>query len=337
MANQRNRSRREFVKFGAAAAAYGMVPRVLAQTTGGNERSKLILGLPVNAASFTPIYVAAARTWKENGLDIQLTSFRGDAEAAQALAGDSIQVSVQSLDALMSLLNAGQPVSAFYAGFYQSDFAWYAQPSIKNWAGLKGSSVGISTFGSLTANLTAYALRRAGLEAMKDVQLVQTGPVSSGFQAMRAGRIGAAILSPPFKWSAAEAGFSLIGTQAKDVAPRWPKHVFIAKTKFLDENPNTVRSLLRAHVAAIRYARANRAFTAQVLGERLKYQTSYAERAFEEMMPGYNERGTLPDAADMDVFWKVQMLSGDIKAPWPNEKLLDGRFIRTFDSWAPKA
>ena len=73
-----------------------------------------------------------------------------------------------------------------------------------------------------------------------------------------------------------------------------------------------------------------------MLGERLKYSSAYAERAFEEMTPGYNERGTLPDAAHMDVFWKVQMQGGDIKAPWPNAKLLDERFVRTFASWAPK-
>jgi len=35
---------------------------------------------------------------------------------------------------------------------------------------------------------------------------------------------------------AQEAGFTLLATQA-DIAPRWPKHAYLAKTKFIDDNP----------------------------------------------------------------------------------------------------
>jgi hypothetical protein len=52
------------------------------------------------------------------------------------------------------------------------------------------------------------------------------------------------------------------------------------------------------------------------------------------MMPDYNERGTLPEPY-MDVFWQVEMQGGDLKAPIPESKLLDDRFIKTFDEWAP--
>src|SRR5260370_7267039 len=123
-------TRRRFAQAGAAAAAAfaGLSRRALAATLGPLEKPRLTLGIPLDAASFTPVYVAAARTWKPQGLDIELLSFRGDAEVAQALAGNSIDISLQSLDGLINLINAGQPVLGFYAGFHQSDFAWLAQP-----------------------------------------------------------------------------------------------------------------------------------------------------------------------------------------------------------------
>ena len=207
-------TRRRFAQAGAAAAAVaGIGRRARAAPLGPIEKPRLTLGIPLDAASFTPVYVAAARTWKPQGLDIELISFRGDAEVAQALAGDSIDLSLQSLDGLINLINAGQPVRGFYAGFYQSDFAWLAQPKIKQWKDLKGGTAGVSTYGSLTDQLTRYILRRNGLEPEKDVQIVQAGTTASMLQALKAGRLSLGILSPPFKWMAQEAGFTWLGTQ----------------------------------------------------------------------------------------------------------------------------
>jgi len=327
-------SRRSFVCAGlASATVLGASPSAFA-SAGKPEKTSLKLGLPVDAASFTPAYVGVdAGMWKAAGLDVQMTVFRGDAEVSQALAGGSIDISLQSLDGLISLLNAHQPVRGFYAGFYQADFAWCSQPKITSWKDLKGSSIGISSFGSLTEALSSYALRQHGLEPMKDVNLVQVGPTSAAFQALKSGRLGAAILSPPFKWTAQDEGFHLLGTMASEVSPEWPKHIFIAPTKYLDDNRNTVEALLRGFVNSIRYARSHKSETVAIIGKRLKYDAANAAKAYDEMMPNYNERGTLPDKKYMDIFWKLEMANGQVKEPWPNSKLLDDRFIKSFAQW----
>src|ERR1700758_2809781 len=112
-------SRRRFVLSCAAAAAgsafSGTGAVGASAVTGPLEKPRLTLGIPVDAASFLPVYVAAARTFKEQGLDVELVSFRGDAEVAQALAGNSVDISLQSLDGLINLINAGQSVRGFYA------------------------------------------------------------------------------------------------------------------------------------------------------------------------------------------------------------------------------
>jgi NitT/TauT family transport system substrate-binding protein len=326
-------TRRRFAQAGAAAAAVaGIGRRARAAPPGPLEKPRLTLGIPLDAASFTPVYVAAARTWKPQGLDIELISFRGDAEVAQALAGDSIDLSLQSLDGLINLINAGQPVHGLYAGFYQSDFAWLAQPKIKQWKDLKGGTAGVSTYGSLTDQLTRYVLRRNGLEPEKDVQIVQAGTTASMLQALKAGRLSLGILSPPFKWMAQEAGFTWLGSQM-DIAPQWPKHAFLAKTRFIDENPNTLRAFLRAHVAALALARADPALTVDLLMARLKWSKDYAQRAYAETMPAYDARGRLPDRY-MDVFWSIEIAGGAVTQAWPDAKLIDDRFIKSFEEWA---
>jgi len=37
----------------------------------------------------------------------------------------------------------------------------------------------------------------------------------------------------------------------------------------------------------------------------------------------------------MRVFWSLQIERGEVKEPWPNARILDDRFIRTFADWAP--
>ena len=332
MAQRPRLTRRRFVQAAGVAAVVGLRRRALAAPPGALEKPRLTLGIPVDAASFTPVYVAAARTWNPQGLDIELISFRGDAEVAQALAGNSIDLSLQSLDGLINLINAGQGVQGFYAGFYQSDFAWFAPPHIKQWKDLKGGTAGVSTYGSLTDQLTRYMLKRNGLEPETQVQIVQAGTTASMLAALRSGRLALAILSPPFKWMAQEAGFTQLGTQM-DIAPQWPKHAYLAKTKFIDDNPNTLRAFLRAHVAALRLARAQAAMTVDILVERLKWTRDYAQRAYAEVMPAYDERGRLPDA-HMDVFWSIEIAGGAVTQAWPDAKLIDDRFIKSFEEWA---
>ena len=332
MALARKLSRRSFVRAGAGAM---LAARGADAAPGRIEKPRLALGLAVPAASFLPVYVAAARTWKEQGLEVEIVSFRGDAEVSQAMAGGSLDLSLQSFDGLINLINSNQPVQGFYAGFHQADFAWLAQPSIKAWADLKGGTIGVSTFGSLTDQLTRYVLRKHGLKPETDVRIMQAGPSATSIQLLRSGRLLAAIQSAPTKWVAEDLGLTVLGTQEKEIAPQWPKHTFVARPKFLDDHPETMRAFLRAHVAAIRLARADRALAVKVLVDQVKYQPSYAGRAYDENLPAFDERGRLPDEKYMEIFWSIVIAAGTATEPWPAARLMDERFIGTFAQWAP--
>jgi len=69
--------------------------------------------------------------------------------------------------------------------------------------------------------------------------------------------------------------------------------------------------------------------------DQLKYSKEDAERAYDDVINSFNERGTLPTKW-MPVFWEIAVASGDVKQAWPESQLLDRRFIDTFDQWAPK-
>ena len=218
--------------------------------------------------------------------------------------------------------------------FNQAVFGWIAEPAVKQWSDLRGKTIGISTYASLTDALTRFMLTKNGVLPEKEVGIVQTGGTPSAYQALKSGKINAAILSPPFKWIAEEEGFTVLGSEARDLSPVWPSNLYQATTGFLDKYPNSAMALLRGHVAAIRLARADRAYAVHQMVTHLKYSERYANRAYDETIDIYVERGNLPAAA-MPIFWQTEIANKDVEAPWDEARFLDRRFIDRFDEWAP--
>jgi NitT/TauT family transport system substrate-binding protein len=327
-------SRRTLLQAGSAASLAIMARPVFGAVPGKPEKTKLKIGAPVLGASFLPLYIAADRSWKEQGLDVELVNFRSDSEATQALAGGSTDVAVVSGDGLISLVTSGQPCIGFYGGINHADFSWLSQKSIRQWEDLKGSSIGVTGFGALTDALSRYVLAKHGLAPERDVQIVPVGPGATGLQAMRAGRIGAAILAPPYNRMGELGGFDLLGTQRSEVAPEWVRAIFVARKQFLDENPETVRTVLRAHVSALRLARSDRSVGTATLASWMKLEPDLASWTYDEIMPGFDERGGLP-ARSMPAFWDVARQSGRVTEALPDARVFDDRFVRTFGEWAP--
>lgn len=326
-------SRRRWV--GGTAAASALAALHPSSALAALERPKLNIGIPNALITLLPIYVAASHFWNAEGLDAELLLFHGDTEVTQALAANMIDVAVASPVGLFSMIAAGRPVIGFYQGFYQTGFTWVAQRSIKSWADLKGKQLGISTAHSVSAVLTRYVLQKHHLVANKDVRLVNVGGGPNAYPALLSGTLDAAFEVPPFTWECRERGFTTLGTQDREVGKLWPLHMFFAKRAFLDDNPATVTALLRAHVAAIRYARANREAAVAILRERLKLGKEWAERSYDEVIGKYDERGRFPESA-MPVFWKIMEWTGIVKRPWPMGTFFDTRYVASFERWAPK-
>lgn len=325
---------RRGLPLGALGLALTLFPTGLSAQQLKPEKPSIKVDLPVNAISFMPIYIVRKETGKEEGLTVELVVFRGDAGVTQALAARSIDVALASLNGVINMISGGHKVKVFYAGFWPAFFDLWARPEIKSWADARGKSFGMTTPGSLTDHLTRYILQKHGLDPERDARVVPVGPAAQSLQAMQAGRLDAAIMPPPVSFRAADLGMTRLATQRADVAEKWPTHVYYAQESFIAQNPNTLRALLRAHVRAIRSARANPTEAAQVLVEAVKFEPKYGKRAYDDTIEDLDERGRLPEA-HMPIFWEIAKRTGDVTEPWPKEKFLDSRFIDSYDQWKP--
>jgi ABC-type nitrate/sulfonate/bicarbonate transport system substrate-binding protein len=331
------KTRRDVLKasVGAGLALTLRSPGLAATPNFKLEKPDVRIGASVGGAGFLPVYVAVDHTWKPAGLTGDLYTFRSDTELAQALAGDSVDVACISLDGLVSLIAAEQPCMAIYGGFNTAAFVWVSAPAIKSWSDVKNTSVAVTSFGSMTDEIARDMMMKHGLTPLTDVRIVASGPPLSQLQILQSGRAQAALLAPPWTLIAKAQGFNLLATEKDEVATEWPAEVWAAKTKFIAEYPGTLKTILRAHVAAVRMARANPSLAADSLANALKIKPDLAKVTYDALMPTFDDRGRLPTPKNMAIFWGVEQRADKVSGPWPNSKFLDDRFIKTFGSWAP--
>ncbi len=272
------------------------------------------------------------QTAKAEGLTVELVNFNGNGPLSQALVSGAIDLSLSGVNGLVSAIVANQPIVGFYAGFNQAFFDWVSVPSVQNWNDLKGKILAITTPGSLTDVLSRYVLQKHGIDP-KDVNFVNGNGADAELQALKANRIGAALLQVPQNWQALDMGMHELGSQRDEVAKTWPQHAYITSQKFLDGSSNTVRAFLRAHVAALRLAKAQPDLAVTMLTKNLSVETKYAKRAYDEALPDFDERGNLPQES-MKVFWDITIQTGAAKAAIPDNQLVDMRYINSFAQWA---
>ncbi len=298
------------------------------------EIGELKIGVPAIDPNFLPNWAAEQQGFfKEEGFtDVKIMLFQGDAPTVQALAGGTIDMCLASLTGLVSTISAGQKFKAVWAGYNMAHFEWYGQPKYKSIAETKGGRYGVSKYGSMTDFLTRYALRKHGLDPQKDVSILALGGAAQFLAALAAGQLDVSILSIPNTYTAAERGLVRLMSERKDVSPDYPSHIVYTKEEFIAKNPNTIEAYLRATGKAIEWIKANRDEAARLVNKQMKYSVDHARKGIDDVAYGWYPDGRLAQEG-MKVFWSIAVEAGDVKEPWPNEKWLDDRFLKTQDQW----
>jgi NitT/TauT family transport system substrate-binding protein len=311
-------------------------PAPVAAPTASPEPLALKVGLASAGKTYLPFYIAAERTFQSEGLAVELVSFANGPAMLQALAGGSLDVGVGALNNLVSAIAAGHNLKAFYSGVSLADYQWFAAPTIQGWADLRGKPLGISGPGSLQDSLTRTVLLRHGLQPEQEVQLVAVGQPTTALEALKAGRVAAAVLTNPTAWQAQAAGFRQLGTLSSELVDEWPQSVLIASERTIADGGGKLRALLRAQTRAIRLAEADRGVGVEALVKYAKLERPDAERTFDEVAGKMNERGELPRKA-LPFFWEIAVASGDAQEAWDEARYFDRRFVDSFAEWAPRS
>jgi ABC-type nitrate/sulfonate/bicarbonate transport system substrate-binding protein len=192
-------------------------------------------------------------------------------------------------------------------------------PDIASPQDLRGKTFGVSRFGSLTDLGLRKAVGEFGLDANKDIKMIQTGGVPEILLFMQQGVIKGGLISSPTLEKAKELGYKEF-MNLSELKFRYPGTALVTTDSFIRSRPQTVNRFLKATLEGIKYAKSNPDFTTRILGKYTRTSdTKLLMSAFKSYILGYIR--DIPTVTQAEMEGVVE----DIASRNPKAKGVDAR------------
>ncbi|MGE5303608.1 MAG: ABC transporter substrate-binding protein, partial [Alphaproteobacteria bacterium] len=208
----------------------------------------------MNTSVFCLIIAQKEGYLKEEGLDVQLLSIRGEIAIRTVLAGE-VDFFTNAGSALAAAVRA---VPVKIVTIFQDKPGWdlIAQPDIKSISQLRGKNIAIMSPEGSLAIVAREILRRNGIDPAKDVNLVVMGGDSIRFPALQTKAIQATLFNTGMSIQAQKEGFTKLAA-ASDYAHLIDGGLATANDK-IKQNPEKLFRFIRAALKGINYFASKR-------------------------------------------------------------------------------
>jgi len=227
------------------------------------------------AYTATSPYQAAAIIAKEtglfrkHGLDVTMIFTSGGSLGIQAMVSGDVAINVSD-----GAASAGAKLSGIdnvmFASFLNTfPYSLISIPELKQVSQLKGTSVAVSRFGSATDLGVRMALGRLGLNADKDVTMLQIGAQTARFTALQAKQVQSTIITPPFTLTARKLGYNTLIDMAQLNIP-YQLTCLTAMRGYIKDHPDVIQAVVMAVSEGIHYYKTEKAASLKILSRYLK-------------------------------------------------------------------
>ena len=229
--------------FGSGALAFAQTTTVRIAFNGFGGTVPLYLGDDVGI-------------FKKLGLNLEMIFIPGGSLSLQALIGKSLDLLMTGGPPVVNAYLQGAKIKIVGGVTNLLPYVFVAAAGIRTAEQVKGKKIGISRFGSNTEYVVRMALDQFGLNT-NQVQIIQVGGSQARLVALKSGAIQATVLSPEEVGVAQMMGFgALIDFIEKGI--EFPHVNFVARDDYLESQPQTVKTFMRAYVEALRYYKSHR-------------------------------------------------------------------------------
>lgn len=286
----------------------------------GKAQAQQFAFVPADIGSETGIF-------KKHGIDLQISSFAGDAKLLQALTAGAVDIAL-----------GGGPTLAFVAkGTPMLGIAALADAPgtimlvvlkdgpIKTEDDLKGRTVSVSTTGSLTYWL-AKELSRSHGWGNDGIKIAPLGTPIAQVAALKTGQIDGVVTDSSTVIKLEEDGVGRILVRFGDRITDFHVHAALASTAMIEKNPDAVRAFLAGWFESVRYMREHKDQAVEIAARVTGVSNAVAARNYDELMSIFNmtgrfnpkaldvlatsfvEMGALPEKPDMSKLYTEQFL-----------------------------
>ena len=246
-----------------------------------------------DAFSFVPADVGA-RTgiFRQHGVDIEISSFGGDARLQQAMAADGIDVGLGSGPGLAFIVK-GSPVKGIaamagppllFALVVRNDAA------VATLDDLRGRKVGVSTVGSVTSWIISEVSRQKGwgYDGMAQVPI---GDDANRIAALKTRSIDGAIVNLAQALNFVQRGEGKVLLRFGELVKDFHIHVIFATDKAIAGKPEALRGFLKGWFQTIAFMRTHRNETVEIAKDVMGTDAQTTGGIYDELMPMFSDTG----------------------------------------------
>src|SRR4051794_17422799 len=255
-----------------------------------------------NSFAFAGVDVGVeAKTFEQEGLELEISAFRGDAQLQQALTAGSIDFGFGSGPG-MGFRAKGVPaaaVAAMYGPPANLALLVPAHSPIRTIADLKGKRIGVTTAGSLTDWLVRELSRQQGWGS-NGIQVAPLGQMQARLAAMDRGELDGTVQEAANGYELEEAGKTRNLLLFGDIAKHFYTHVIFATNDMVDQRSEVLQRFLRGWFKSIRFVKANKDFTVKSAGKTIEVRPSVMAKVYDTQIGSFSDDGAW-DPAALDV------------------------------------
>ena len=238
----------------------------------GGGKDKVRVGYLAEPAHGLHFIAKEKGYFDEEGLDVELSQFETTADGCTAVQANKLDVGTFGTAAPLRFIAQGVDFTIF-GGMMINGQAIIVKPEnldkFKDLSNFKGRKVGL---GKLSTGDVIFrgALKKAGIDPNKDLQIIEFGGQSAVVEAVNKGEVDAGIVFSPH-FSLAKQKFGLeVSNYIADFQPDYTCCRLIANTPDLKKKRDIYRRYLIAEIRAYKFYRENPEETIQIFAKAFK-------------------------------------------------------------------
>jgi NitT/TauT family transport system substrate-binding protein len=288
------------------------------------QMEKVTFAIPALDAGFLPLFVAKDRKFfRDEGIEAEIVHIRADV-ATKALATGDVDYSAAA-GSVARAATAGMPLKVILYTTRRPAFFLIAQPSIASVRDLKGQILGVQDFAGGTNYYARSILQAHSINPDRDVTFLVTGPASPTLSALKAGRIQAAMLYPPFNIIGVQGGLKELAYAGDFV--QFPMNGYGTSDRKIAQNPGQIKAVIRAILKGVNYVMDNQSYAVAMLMKDWKLNKELANGVFDSIAKGFTRTGEVAEEgikAEIDMARERLKINEEI----PSSKVINFGLLR---------
>lgn len=278
------------------------------------------VGLTSKTATDWPLYVADKLGYfKQEGVKVDYVIVGSASGNAQQLAAGSNNIGETSSTQVIEAIQGGAPIKYVINQVITPPYTLLGQKNIKSIKDLKGKTVIIGGSNDITRVFFDAMLKGNGMTE-KGISFTYAGSTANRFAALKSGSVAAAILFPPFDFTALSEGYSNLGSVQKYL-PSFPFDGFAANSAWASSHKTVLVDFIKGYLKGVNwlYNSANETQAVSILQAETNSKAQAAKETYQELfmkLHAFSKTGEIGQSS-MTTVEQAMLKLGLLKSPLP--------------------